>query len=245
MDAVQEKYMDFFVALAAFLAVFSGTIVFTSKDAFLTRLSAVVTLFVLNWTLYTSAMTIVPTVPMAGALATCLWCGCLSAAESVLISRATAKDLTKGNEKAGKITLLYRATCLLFNLRRAGTKWEIKGLTYDCPKSRLGFVAYKSFCMVIAFLFLDVTGHGPPAEPHMITKDKETLWNFGALSSEDVIFRLVTITMVWCCAYCYKYMINTSGAIISVGLGLSKPEAWPRLFNAPFSSLTSVRGFWR
>lgn len=245
MSSLREEYVKFFASAAAFLTVFSGTIVFTPKDAFLTRLSAVVALFAINWAVYLSMSVLLPTTAMVGALTTVLWCACLSAGEVIFISRAAPEDLTKGNKKVGTIRLLYRAVCLYFNFRRAGTKWEIRDLSYNCPRSRAGFLAYKLCCMAIAFLVIDVTASAPPPESHMVTTDKQTMWNFGVLNSEDVVFRLLATTMMWVTGYAYKYLINTSGAAISVGLGLSKPEAWPRLFNAPFSSLTSVRGFWR
>lgn len=237
-------YATLLTAVPAFFAVFSSTIVFTPKDAFLTRLSAVVALFAINYPIYLLVDALAPTKAFESALSVVVWCACASAGELVLISRVTPEDLTEGKEGASTVTLLYRASCLYFNMRRVGTKWEVKDLSYSNPESRLGFLAHKALVMGSVMLVVDALASAPPPEPHLVTKDKETLWNFGQLSGEDVIFRSITVTVMWIMSYLINYLILSSGAVFSVALGLSEPKSCPRPHNGPFSSLTSVRGLW-
>lgn len=245
MTSPSQNPASLFTAVSAFFAVFSGTIVFTPKDAFLTRLSAVVCLFAIQYPIYIILSDSFPTKAMEAAYMTGLWVAWASAGELVLISRASREDLTEGAERVGTITLLYRASCLYFNLRRAGTKWEIKDLGYIKPRSRLGFLAYKSCTIGLCLLVLDGMTSAPPPEPHLVSKDKQTLWDFGKLSSEDVVFRLIVVISMWVSGFLCNYLVINTGAFAAVALGLSKPEVCPRAHNGPFSSLTSVRSFWR
>lgn len=247
MSTAEVDYTVLLTAVPAFFAIFTGTIVFTPKDAFLTRLSAIVALVAIHWQIHLQLLNALPTAALRDACTMISWGGCWSATEMVLISRVAAEDLTvKGEKKrdVGTGTLLYRASCLYFNLRRVGTKWEIKDLTYVRPKSHIGFVAYKLCTMTFAYLLVDATASGPPPDPEMVSEEKETLWRLGNLSTEDVITRLAMVTVFWIMGYTVNYLINNTGALITVALGISKPSSWPRTNSGPLSSLTSVRGFW-
>lgn len=245
MSVLREDYGSLLAAVASFFAIFSGTIVFTPKDAFLARLSAVVSLFAINYPIYLLLLDLLPTATMQASYLTLLWCACVSAGELILISRASREDLTDKDENVDTITLLYRSSCLYFNMRRVGTKWKIKDLGYNRLESRVSFLAYKFCTISLGLLVIDGMTLAPPPDPHLVTKDKQTLWDFGKLSSEDVIFRSVAVTLFWVSAFTCNYVVLSIPAFASVALGLSEPKAWPRVHNGPFSSLTSIRGFWR
>lgn len=245
MAGLREDHAALLTAVLAFFTVFSGTIVFTPKDAFLTRLSAVVSLFAINYPIYILLPDFLPTTTMQASYLVLLWCACASAGELILISRASSEDLTDKDERVGATTLLYRASCLYFNMRRIGTKWEIKNLGYNKTNSRVGFLAYKFCTISLGLLVIDGLTSAPPPEPHLVSKDKQTVWDFGKLSSEDVVFRLIVVTSMWFSAFTCNYLVINTAAFVTVALGLSKPEAWPPAHNGPFSSLTSIRNFWR
>lgn len=246
MSTIPDDWVSFLTAVPTFFALFAVTIVYTPKDASLNRLSAFAALLALNVPIWRLTVEVMPTMVLKGAVGSLTWCATLSAGELLFVSRAAKEDLIyEGEERVGKIALLYRASCLYFNLRRVGTKWEVKDLSYNIPKSRWGFVGYKMCTVTMALLIMDLAVAAPPPEARLMSGNKQSLWDFRGFTVEDVVFRLVTTTFMWVMGANGNYLILHTMAPITVALGLSKPEAWPRVHGASPTNLTSIRGFWR
>jgi hypothetical protein len=174
------------------------------------------------------------------------------------MSRVDAQQLSRGSihpgegkkqernqkqKRESQVDLLWRAVCLFFNLRRAGSPWEITRLWRRRPQPRVRFLARKLVELVAMYVFIDALTVAPRPDRSLIAAEKQTLWRFSNLTTDDVVFR-VTFTLGYHIMSFVAGRFNvTVWAFVTVLLGLSDPEAWPH-FNGPAGSFYTVRGFW-
>lgn len=231
---------------AALSVVFTTTLVFVPKNATAARLCAVAAMAGLTRLFYIPLWKVF-TRPAYRANFDSLTCvAFMNSAEIVFVSRVDAMELSggKGHPQVDTVTLFWRAMCLLCNWRRAGTRWEIPNLKWRGPRSRARFLATILAKLSLAYLIMDAIDSAELPEVHFFAEEKQTLFRFWKLSSEDIVFRTFATIGLWVSSLLFNYMNNTSVAFLSVLTGLSKPEAWPYV-NGSLSAIYTVRGFWR
>lgn len=183
----------------------------------------------------------------AAAAASLLWVQLLSASELLLVSRVDASGLPRhGAPNNGSLTAAASAIGLLWNMRRIGTRWQVKNVPSSASQqgqSRITFIIKRVVVTLVAYLFVDVVVSMPPPEPKLTSPEKATLFSLNTLSTEDVIFRIIMTISYWITTGTLNLFMNNTGAIFSVLLGLSKPVDCPPLYGSFLDAFT-VRRFW-
>jgi hypothetical protein len=167
--------------------------------------------------------------------------------EQVLLSRYDADDILTVEERRlsrrlSTATCLPRAVGVYFSLRRVGLRGEIS-MKKRVSSNSILFVKTKIIECVGCYLILDAILLAPRPEGHLITREKQSLFNLSSLTREDVIFRISSSLGNWVIGYISVRLAHGFVAAVSVLLGLCKPEDWPHL-NGPISSWSTVRTFW-
>ncbi|KAJ4137168.1 hypothetical protein NW768_002749 [Fusarium equiseti] len=232
------------VIICIHLSIFSSTVVFTRRNAILPRLTAIAILCYLNYIFHLAILETSMTTTQKCAVCNMSWGFWISGAEQLLLSQFHAEDLIDKSEGryVGKATLLWRGVKLYFNLRRVGVRGEVS-MRRRQSQSRAQLLRSKTIELFFLYLILDIAMNAPLPEGHLISKEKETLFNLSNLSSEDIGFRFVGTLGYWVLSFVCNRFNNACAAIISLALGLSQPDEWPSL-NGPISACCTIRGFW-
>lgn len=127
------------------------------------------------------------------------WTTFLNAFEILLVSKVSPQEpgLQVANRGNSNCQVFHAAT-LPFNWRRIGTKWQTTVPAFSKDGSmpgRVHFLLSRLGHFLACYLFIELCAAGPPPDPNMITREKQSilflLANRGA-SSEDVGFRVIT-----------------------------------------------------
>ena len=233
---------------ALYLGLFATTLVFVPKNAVLLRVAATAALVCLTYGSYRQIFQIFPYPVQHSNFACFSLIGMASAAEMILVSRVDAEQLSgatgeQHERQVGNLDLLWRAVCIFFNLRRVGTRWEVIRLRHRKPQGRIRFLSQKLFELAVLYLLVDAITVAPRPDLSLVAREKQTLWQFSALTSEDVAFRFTFTLGYHLMAFISGRFNVTVSTFFTVLFGLSKPEAWPH-FNGSLSSCFTVRGFW-
>ncbi|KAH8123941.1 hypothetical protein ACSS6W_010509 [Trichoderma asperelloides] len=178
------------------------------------------------------------------------WTTFLNAFEILIVSNVGPQD--PGLQLANPEKPIYqalRAATLPFNWRRIGTKWQIKVPASTEDGSILGRVRFlfrRLGVLIACYLVIDLCAAGPPPDPNMITREKQTisylLVGTGA-TSEDIGFRVIsTIVFLINAAFGVIGVYNLL-AIVAVLCG-DQPHSWPHIWQGWPSQAYSVRRFW-
>ena len=225
------------------LFIFSSAVVFTRQNAIVLRLGTIAILCYLNYVFHLAVLETSMTTTQKCAVCNMSWGFWVSGAEQLLLSRFDVEDLTKKSEgPVSRPTLLWRGVELYFNLRRVGVRGEIS-MRRRHSQTRAQLLRSKTIELLCLYLILDIALNAPLPEGHLITKDKETLFNLSNLSAEDLSFRFAGSLGYWVLSFVCNRFNNACAAIASLALGLSQPDEWPPL-NGPIRACYTIRGFW-
>lgn len=140
---------------------------------------------------------------------------------------------------------------LLTTLRGVDTSYEIKGLEKPPSQSRLRFIAWNLLIVMVQYLILDFFTSQPLSEA-----DKDRLFAPGREylvfrpkhlpppTVEEVMVHVGIALMCW--GPMGRWFIDVQyriTALLSVSLGVSRPEQWPPMFGSIFETYT-LRRFW-
>ncbi|KAL7927026.1 hypothetical protein ACQKWADRAFT_308946 [Trichoderma austrokoningii] len=226
------------------VAIFEASL-FCLPPQSLYRAAAVALLAAVTYSFQLSLLEHIPNRALISLSLGATWTTFLNAFEILIVSNVSPQDpgLGLGPGKA------LRAATLPFNWRRIGTKWQIKvpALTEDGSISgRVRFLFKRLGVFTACYLVIDLCAAGPPPDPNMITREKQTISYLLAgneVTSEDVGFRVIT-TIV--------FLINAALGVIGVYNLLAiaavlcgdQPQSWPPIWQGWPSQAYSVRRFW-
>lgn len=170
----------------------------------------------------------------------------LSSSELIIISRAVGTDLYSGNSPVALAIKVFRIPLLVWNLRRIGTKWQIRNIPpYRAPKSRIAYAVRTLVQMAFVYLLLDALLCAPPVDPVFYSVPKQTLGlDILKLSWQDLAFRVASTVSFYATTYCVVTFQYDLLSLLFVLTGLSSPASWPPFFGSPFEGY-SLRRFWR
>lgn len=245
--------MVFATAEVAFLSIYIAA-VSTPGDAIIKRFASLVPLTALTYILKYSYCHITENLLWHSTVVAFCFAQLLNASEILCISRVDRAFLSALGKRSSKkdaatttdttwVVICAKATGLLWNLRRIGTPWEPKNTPPTRRESRARFLLRRVSLTLLAYLVLDVAGSAPPPEPHLVRRENQTLYDFGQLSTDDVIFRVVGVIGYLFCNALISLVLSNTVNIIMVALRLSRPEDCPTL-NGPISKAYTVRNFW-
>lgn len=233
---------------ATFLAFFVTRVLLTPtpQQAISKRIVGVLLLTALTYTMESTIVPLCTTLsrPHWAVTAACLlWVQLLSASEILLVSQVSTAQLSPSRSS---LINAKSAIGLLWNMRRIGTRWQVKNVPSSKNlenQSRPTFISRRLATTILAYLFVDTIASLPPPEPTLIQPDKAALFPPRGLGVDDTIFRTVmTFSYFLTTAILNLFMTNV-GAIFAVLSGLSTPVDCPPLYGS-FSEAYSVRRFW-
>jgi hypothetical protein len=178
------------------------------------------------------------------------WTTFLNAFDILVVSNVGPQD--SGLQLAGPgkpIRQTLRVAALPFNWRRIGTKWQIKvpASTEDGSISgRVRFLLRRLGILIACYLVIDLCAAGPPPDPNLITREKQTisyLFADNGATSEDVGFRVITTIVFLINAALGVVGVYNLLAIAAVVCG-DQPQSWPPIWQGWPSQAYSVRRFW-
>ena len=141
------------------------------------------------------------------------------------------------------------AIALLFGTRGVNTPWQAKNTPpfsskYSSrPPSRLQFLARRCLTLIFGFLIMDF-GTTLPLDPKIFALD--TIPFFARLSHvtfEEMAVRTINTIALWVINYAFICFFANCWAVVAVGLGWSRPEAWPPGFGN-MSDAWTLRRYW-
>ncbi|CAG9942328.1 unnamed protein product [Clonostachys rosea f. rosea IK726] len=135
------------------------------------------------------------------------------------------------------------AASILWNMRRIGTRWQVKTAASTSHQSRVGFILRRVATTLGAYLVVDFLVSMPPPDPSLIQVSKATLFSLHELHVEDVIFRVSMTIGFWISVGVLVLCMNNLGAIFAVLLNISSPEDCLPVFGSFLDAFT-VRRFW-
>ncbi|KAK2047298.1 hypothetical protein LZ31DRAFT_610349 [Colletotrichum somersetense] len=232
----------------AFEIIFVASVLLLPPKRTSARLASVTVLSALSYALEQGCLRLITNPHWRAIAAPVCWIQLLSASDIVLIERASSLDFLPqtGNPTGflrGNIAAVFGALSLLWNLRRAGTRWAAKN-TPPAPQQKLvNFVYQQAATALVAYLVLDILISAPAPDAALVDQQKETLWNMQALSLEDVIFRVIGTLSFWISIALLLLVMSNFVALLSVIFGCCGPVECPPLFGS-LTSATSIRQFW-
>lgn len=181
----------------------------------------------------------------AATAASLLWVQFISASELLLVSRV---DVSQLPFRRGAVGTGISAIDLMWNMRRVGTRWQVKNVSVPLKsggrgQSRIAFVFNRLIVTMAAYLFVDLVVSMPPPEPELLQPAKATLFHLDTLSAGDIAFRAVMTISYWLITGILNLFMTNVGAIISVFLHLNDPADCPPLYRS-FTEAFTVRRFW-
>ena len=141
------------------------------------------------------------------------------------------------------------AIALLFGTRGVNTPWQSKNtprfssIYSSRPPSRLQFLARRCLTVLLGFLIMDF-GTARYLDPKIFALD--TVPFFARLSHvtiEGMVVRMVNMLALWVINYALICFFANCWAVFAVGLGMSRPEAWPPGFGS-VSDAWTLRRAW-
>ncbi|KAK2008697.1 hypothetical protein LZ32DRAFT_621227 [Colletotrichum eremochloae] len=169
----------------------------------------------------------------------------MSSSELIIISRAVGTDFYSGNSPRSLFIRIFRITLTVWNLRRIGTKWQIRNIPpYSVPRSRITYAFKRLGQAAFVYLLLDAISSLPPADPVFYSVPKQTLGlDILKLSWQDLAFRLTSTVSFFATIYCVVVLQYNMVSVIVVLMGVSSPSSWPPSFGSPLKA-SSMRRFW-
>lgn len=234
-----------------FLTLFVTATIHVPRDAICLRLVGAIILFLLTYMLQQAFFQLCERPHWRAAAAPLVWIQFLSASELILVTKVDSCYM----EARGEGTTVLRGMAeakpmiaLLWNLRRIGTKWQVKMKAIDAkgdgqPKGRFPFVLERLMTTLLAYLVLDIMISAPGPDDTLLSPRKQTLIHLSSLSLDDVIFRIIGTASFWLCTYLLNLVMTNSVAILCVGTGVSSAKNWPPLYG-PLSEAYTIRQFW-
>ena len=236
---------------SAFLILFTTVILLVPQRATVRRITGLLALSALTYILQETFFQLSSNPHWRAAAAPLFWIQFLSASEIVLVSRVDAACFSASRRQSRTATTAVQAMeaiALLWNLRRVGTRWQVKTLsatprTGPASSSRTLFVLTRLTTTLLAYLVLDIMISGPSPNAVLVSYEKETLFAPDSLSLEDFIFRIIGTVSFWLSTALINLLMSNSVAIFSVLVGLSAPKDCPPLYGS-IGEAYSVRQFW-
>ncbi|KAL4886421.1 membrane bound O-acyl transferase family-domain-containing protein [Aspergillus karnatakaensis] len=160
----------------------------------------------------------------------------------------------KAKRNTGIVPRVKKALYLLSTPRGVETSFEIKGLQYSASalsSSRVRFLAWNILIIAIQYILIDLITH-QPSSPEDIERffspGKEYLLfrpsNLPPPTLTEVGVHLGVALMAWGpMGSVFINIFYRVVAVLSVGLGISRPDQWPSLFGSITEAYT-VRRFW-
>ena len=247
-------YSDGMLAFAttqlAFLILFTSVILLVPRHATIPRLSSLAALSTLTYILQNTFIHLCENPHWRATAVPLVWIQFLSASELIWVSRVDI-DSVSSRGKSGDKNTFGRATqviALLWNLRRIGTKWQIKNLPVSsssgpAPWSQGRFLLQRLTRTFLAYLVLDIMISGPSPDLALVGLQKQTLFNLGSLSMDGVIFRVIGTASFWLSSALLNLVMSNSVATLSALLGLSSPAGCPPLYGS-IGEAYSIRRYW-
>ena len=147
------------------------------------------------------------------------------------------------------------AISFLFGTRGVNRPWQTKNVprfasalynpALSLPPTRSQFLIRRFITVVLSFLILDI-GTFHPLDPKLF--DLATipffarLWS-GRITLDEIGVRVTNTLANWVMNYAFICFFANCWACLVVGVGLSKPEAWPPGFGA-LSDAWTLRRCW-
>lgn len=225
-----------------FLILFVMVILLVPGHAIFTRFISVLALSAVTYKLEEAFFRLCNNPHWRGFIAPMLCIQLMSASELVLISRVESAPIST-NSASSIVTRAARTINLLWNLRRIGTRWQVKNVPIALPSTRAEFVRRRFITTAIAYLILDVIISGPPPPSALFGPEKRTLFQIGSLSQEDIVFRIIGTASYWFSAFLTIFIVFNITAIAFVLTGLSSPRNCPQFFGSIKDAYT-MRHFW-
>ncbi|KAI0193428.1 membrane bound O-acyl transferase family-domain-containing protein [Astrocystis sublimbata] len=239
----------FFVGETAFVIIYALIILNTPAHASFVRMSGLALLLAITYSneqLLAQLCLASGRPHWAATFASLLWVQFLSASELIIVSRVQSSELRRPGAAKGGIA---SAIGLLWNMRRIGTKWQVKNVPSSTgatrqPTSRAAFVLQRLFVTLIAYLIVDIVASLPPPDAVLMQPEKAALfYSLRRLDAGDFTFRaIMTISYWFTTGTLNLFMVNTVAAI-AVMLHFTQPADCPPLYGA-FSEAYTVRRFW-
>ncbi|CAI6084213.1 unnamed protein product [Clonostachys chloroleuca] len=135
------------------------------------------------------------------------------------------------------------AAGILWNMRRIGTRWQVKTATSTSHQSRADFVFRRVATTLGTYLVVEFLVSMPPPDPSLVQISKATLFLLHELHAGDVIFRVSMTIGFWISVGVLVLCMNNLGAIFAVLLNISSPEDSLPVFGSFLDAFT-VRRFW-
>lgn len=245
LDAsIIPPFLSVLTAYTVFLSIYTTCAFAIPHHATVARLAAVLALAVItNNYIQPSFYALCPNPFWRCIVSTPMWASLLSASEILLCSRV---DFSECPHALGQTR---SAIALLWNMRRIGTKFEVKKTLPPPPlrnESVVRFVARQLVTVVVSYSIVESMIRGPLTDPAFVGVEKQTLWPRSMLenlSGEDVGFRIVGSVAFLATSVLVNLTLTNTLAILSLVTGLSTPAAWPPLFGS-FAEAYTVRNFW-
>ncbi|KAJ3578806.1 hypothetical protein NPX13_g1763 [Xylaria arbuscula] len=245
----------FFVGETAFLTTYALTILNSPAHASFVRMSGLALLVAITYSneQLVAQLCLASGRPHWAATAvSLLWVQFLSASELTIVSRVQSAKLCRpGAVKGafGRIRTGASAIGLLWNMRRIGTKWQVKNVPSSTAAtrqatSRSTFILQRLFMTLIAYVVVDFVASLPPPDPVLVQPEKAALfYSLRRLNAGDLAFRAVMTISYWFTTGTLNLFMVNMGAIVAVLLNFSQPADCPPLYGA-FSEAYTVRRFW-
>ena len=235
----------------AFLLLFTFVILLVPPHATAKRFTSLLALSALTYMLQETFINLCKNSHWRAAVAPLVWIQFLSASEIICISRVDPAQISAspgGPRSKNTFTQAIQVIALLWNLRRVGTKWEVKNIPASSSSksaswSRARFVLRRLTTTLFFYLVIDIMISGPSPDLVLVSPQKETLFKLGCLSLEDVVFRTIGTVAFWLSSALINLIMINSVAILSVLTGLSSPMDCPPLYG-PIGEAYSIRRFW-
>ena len=242
---------SFIITQFTLLILYTVVILLVPAHATVTRITSLVALSTLTYMLQEMVIQLCKNPHWRAAAVPLLWIQFMSASELIWVSRVdkTHVSASRGKTRVETIpTQAMQVVTLLWNLRRVGTRWQVKNISASqssesTSQSRLRFVLRRLTTTFLAYLIVDIMIAGPSPDVVLVSSPKETLFKLSYLSLEDVIFRIIGTVSFWLITALFNLILTNSTAILFVISGLSAPSDCPPLYG-PIGDAYSVRQFW-